>query len=78
MYGRAGKDSVNFKGLYVTPKGVFESTREASDANDVSRLTVQRRCKDGAVVLRCREVPKNFLGKFWKELGWYFIDKEEL
>lgn len=74
-YGKTGSDNPNYKGMYFTPKGVFQSAQEAAEANNVSRHTVQKRCKGGSTVLRCREVPKSYLGKSWEELGWKFVKK---
>ena len=39
-----GKDSSRFKGHWITPKGKFESSRLAAEANNLTHTTVQRRC----------------------------------
>ena len=39
-----GKESSRFKGYWITPKGKFESSRLAAEANNTTHMTVQRRC----------------------------------
>jgi len=71
--------SGRFAGFYYTPYGVFTSKRSAADAiPDVSASTVFQRC-----VYCDEEIKPNrwtgqeAFGKTWRQLGWYFINKEE-
>lgn len=44
--GRKGQQNSMFRGFWNTPKGIFESLIEAAKANNTSKNTVWRRCKD--------------------------------
>lgn len=76
MHGVTGEKHPSFKGWFVTPGGRFGSASAAAKANGLaSGDTVSKRCKDGSVILRTRGIPREWLGKTWKELGWYFEEK---
>lgn len=72
MSGMSEDKHPDFKGWFVTPAGRFGSATAAAVPNGVSRSIIQKRCTDGAFIQRARMMPKEMLGKTWRELGWYF------
>lgn len=76
MAGMSEEKHPDFKGWFVTPAGRFGSATAAASPNGVSRSIIQKRCTNGAVIQRARMMPKELLGKTWRELGWYFEEKE--
>lgn len=72
-----GKLSPNWTGYWATPEGLFENVYLAADANGVGKSSVQRRCKNPDVVITADRLGLENYGKTWRELGWYFIPKEE-
>tara|TARA_B110000467_G_C18289231_1_gene463693 strand:+ start:570 stop:1127 length:558 start_codon:yes stop_codon:yes gene_type:complete len=40
-----GRNNVNWKGLWVTPLGTFNSSREAAKVNNISKSTLIARCR---------------------------------
>lgn len=76
--GLKGKDRFGFKGYYVTPFGVFDNRQEVSNLFGISTNAVTRRCVKGGTIRYSRFIPKEWRGKTWKELGWYFINKEDM
>lgn len=73
-FGKYGIENPNFKKYYVTPEGKFESAYSAAKTNSVSRTTVQKRCKEGAVIKRCKQAPKGSAGLLWVDLGWSSVE----
>ena len=75
-----GKDSCRWLGHWVTPKGVFETCREAAANNDIEHRALRNRCKvsNNKVIKRSipGKIPKEWVGKTFNELGWDFIPKE--
>lgn len=78
-YGKRGEESPTFTGWYNTPFGVFGSTlmaQEHPDA-DVAARAIHKRCKDNLRVISSYNLPKEWKGKTWKELGWSFTPKSK-
>ncbi len=69
---KRGLSNPNFKGWWITPKGVFESSRDAAKALGVSKSTVSAKCLGG--------VYQYYKGKrYWQdriEPQYSFINKE--
>lgn len=78
MYGKFGELNSNFKGVYVTPTACYFSLTAAEENEDLSKPAILRRCKKKEVIKYSRWYPKEWFGKLWSDLGWYFIDKEAL
>jgi hypothetical protein len=67
-YQQYGKDSPNFKGLYITPIGKFETSEEAGKAFNLNPMTIVRKCK-GRIVN----------GRFLQpQSGWAFEQKDRV
>ena len=43
-YGKFGEQAPNFKGLWTTPLGTFETLKDAAKLHGVDTMTIQRRC----------------------------------
>lgn len=80
VYTEHWEVSSRFKGWYHTPHGIFLSKREAESAlGGVGASTVWARCVNCDEPIKPnRYLPKEYFGKTWRELGWYFVSKEEL
>lgn len=80
VYTEHWEVSSRFKGWYHTPHGIFNSKREAEKSiPDVGASTIWARCVNCDEPIKPnRWLPKEYFGKTWRELGWYFISKEEL
>lgn len=76
--GLKGKDRFGFKGYYITPLGTFDNRLAVAEIFNISTNSVTRRCVKGGVIKYSRFIPKEWKGKTWKELGWYFISKEDI
>lgn len=75
MFGVTGENHHAFKGYYITPYGVFETSAIAAKACGVDRNTIRKRCKTGGVIKPSKWQPQSNWGKTWTELGWYFENK---
>ena len=78
-----GKDAAGWKGYWITPKGKFETCRSAATANKIDHRTLRNRCRDNNSSTikkpnRIHNVPREWVGKTWNELGWGFSRKEVL
>lgn len=77
-----GKDNYKWKGYWVTPKGNFETCREAGVANGIDTRTIRARCvrDNKKVILRAnsRVSSPEWVGNTWGDLGWGFIPKENI
>jgi hypothetical protein len=70
---KIGKSVTTPDELYITPKGDFKSSSLAAIANNVSVPTVRARCKRSEHVIKYnKNIPKEWSGKTWKELGWSY------
>ena len=80
VYTEHWEVSSRFKGWYITPHGKFKSKREAEKViGNVGASTVFARCVYcDEIIAPNRWTPKEYFGKTWRELGWYFIPKEEM
>lgn len=71
------KASIQTK-TYHTPKGDFISSTEAAAANEVSHNCIIRRCVHSSdqLVKISREptIPKSWVGKTWKEIGFSYTE----
>jgi hypothetical protein len=76
MKGRFGRDRPNWKGWYITPRGIFENAEQVSEEFKISLPAVMRRCKVGGKIGRSRYIPKEWVGKTWESLGWDFKEKK--
>lgn len=60
---------------FFTPNGVFNSSHEAGIANNISNVTIVNRCiKQQDSIIRFNsalKIHKDFIGKTWKEAGFY-------
>lgn len=70
----------NFKGIYITPLGVFHTSSEASKKHNLDRSVIIQRCKNKSnnVVTKkgaalSKDLTTNDIGKTYKEIGWFFI-----
>lgn len=72
--------SSRFKGWYITPHGKFLSKRDAAKVIDgVAASTIYQRCVYCDIPIQTsRWLPREYDGKTWRELGWYFISKEDM
>lgn len=69
----------HFIGWYHTPYGVFTSKRAAALAAGIAHSTLDQRCKKCDVPIKHnRFTPRDYIGKTWRELGWYFEYKESI
>lgn len=73
-----------FKGYYHTPKGIFQTAKQAAQHFDFSLYTVIARCKEISEqkitkksLNKSKDFTKSDIGKIYKELGWYFIPKPQ-
>ncbi|WP_054823552.1 GIY-YIG nuclease family protein [Vibrio owensii] len=66
----------NSTGSYHTPHGNFISSNAAAKAIGISSSTIDTRCKkpDRIINSYCK-VPKEWMGKTWREVGWWFEPK---
>lgn len=84
-----GEKNPRFCGYYHTPKGKFASLTEAYKAHGISQSGLVNRCKykNDKVVTKSSvisskdmdiEKHSHYIGKTWKELGWWFepIEKQ--
>lgn len=71
------KNSIQTR-TYHTPKGDFISSTDAASANDVSHNCIIRRCvhfNDQMIkVSREPTIPKSWVGKTWKEIGFGYTE----
>ena len=68
---RTGRAFRSKNELYITPKGNFTSSKLAATANNVSRPTIGARCKKSNHTIKYnRDIPKQWQGLTWKQLGW--------
>ena len=81
IYG-IGKANCMFKGSYITPKGIFDSSTEAAKTNNITNMSLIHRCKynnhkiiNRITVTKCDGVYDEHIGKSWKEIGWGFKEK---
>ena len=79
IYSEHWEISSRFKGWYHTPYGKFLSKRSAAKViKDVAASTIFHRCVNcDNPIPPNRWVPKEHFGKTWRELGWYFVPKED-
>ena len=69
------KDSLQKK-WYITPNGTFRSLKDAAASHDVSLQTIHKRCYINCdkIIKNSRSLEsKNWIGKTWKEIGFYTI-----
>lgn len=76
MAGVCGKEHPSFTGYYVTPAGEFTDVYSAGKALGIGKSTVQRRCRNPDVVVTATRLGKSSIGKTWRELGYWFKEKE--
>lgn len=71
----------NYKGDYITPFGIFKSTRQASDFlnNSISSQIIAKRCKtqnlkqiNHHTIIYNKDLTINDINKTFKDLGWGF------
>jgi hypothetical protein len=67
-YGCHGQNAPNFKGLWITPLGKFETSNEAAAAHNLQQSAIIRKCK-GRYANNKFYPPKN---------GWAFEPKERV
>lgn len=61
------------KGVYHTPNGTGRSLRDLANLNNCSETTIQDRCKRRPdVVITSKKLPKDWLGKTFREIGWWY------
>lgn len=79
-YGKYGKNRIGFKGWYVTPLGKFDTREKAARAHGVSTMVITRRCvtENKKVLKRCRWVSLDDVGKTWYDIGYSFINLNEI
>lgn len=79
-YGKSGENRIGFKGWYVTPLGKFDNREKAARAHGVSTMVITRRCvtENKKVLKRCRWVSLDDVGKTWYDLGYSFINLNEV
>lgn len=68
-----GEQNPKFKGWWLTPFGKFPGQIIAAKNCNVSFLTIRNRCLHPNSIVRQRNLPKEWFGKTWKELGWNFV-----
>lgn len=62
------------KGTYYTPKGNGRSLNILAELNNCSGTTIQSRCKRMPdKILSSKKFPKDWIGKTFRQLGWYYI-----
>lgn len=66
------------KGVYFTPRGSGRSLEALAKLNAVSKTTVQQRCKRDADKSITSRSLKEFHGRTWRDLGWWFVRDSEL
>lgn len=72
VHGR-GYSVKNKTEIYITPQGIYKSTKLAAVANNVSSPTIRARCKNCNHIIKYNSgIPKDWSGKSWKELGWSY------
>lgn len=78
----SGKDSPNWRGYWLTPKGRFETCRQAAQSNNIEHRTLRNRClyNNHKEIPRKREgiILKEWVGFTWNELGWGFEPAKEV
>lgn len=73
-----GNKNNAFKGYWITPNGIFDSSYDAAEGNNVVQRTIVKRCKtenEKVISSYCASVNKldeSCVGKTWKELGYNF------
>ncbi|MDX1373303.1 MAG: NUMOD3 domain-containing DNA-binding protein, partial [Nitrososphaeraceae archaeon] len=73
-----GRENYNFIGYYYTPFGKFESLEAAAKACNCSISTIRTRCRNPDKKIHPNtNIDKSFIGKTWKEAGYYFQPKED-
>ena len=73
--GKVGADRIGWRGWYVTPDGRFCDRKTVADFYGISLMTVTRRCVTGGLIGKNRHTRREWVGKTWKELGWYFEEE---
>lgn len=75
-----GSASPKWIGYWITPNGTFLTCREAAAANSIDSRTLRNRCRNKNLHLvekkRKGVIPADWVGKSYKQLGWYFASKE--
>jgi len=81
----SGTNNYQFSGFYHTPKGIFNTAKLASNSIQIlSRQTISRWCKNSdkiitPLLMGCskylQDLPESPLGKTFKEIGFWFIQK---
>ena len=79
----SGKNHYNWRGYYITPKGVFESSADAANSVSVGQSAIIRWCrtKNTNTISAPSEsqVPylsKSDIGKTFADIGFGFIPKD--
>lgn len=76
MSGVSGERHPSFTGYYITPAGEFTDVYSAAKAMGIGKSTVQRRCRNPDVVVTAPRLGKSSIGKTWRELGYWFKEKD--
>lgn len=64
---------------WCTPEGCFHSSAAASKYTGFTKGTIQQRCSkgdEGIVITANSRIPKEWVGKTWKEVGYYRIPRK--
>lgn len=70
--GKFGKNSLKFKGWWITPFGKFASVYEAEKITGLGKSTIQRRCSNPDYINNAPRLGLENMGKSWRELGYWF------
>lgn len=68
----SGNKNPKFRGYWVTPYGKFDSQVKAAKECKLNFLTIRNRCLNPDHVIKQVRLPKEWYGKTWRELGWWF------
>jgi hypothetical protein len=73
----SGRNNPSWSGKILhTPAGIFDTANEASKYLNISAPTIRSRCQHSNLVIKKRyNIPNEYIGKTWKDIGYYFLDE---